>query len=475
MQAISLRLAGDAIITNETVSIENPYTRKPFATVPLCTGEHVEQACAAASAALARDDFPQHRRAAVLEKAAGLLAERIDEYAQSITLESGKAITTARVEVARCMDTLVFAAAEARRLRGEMVPMEASRAGSGKLAFAVRVPVGVVAAITPFNFPLNLVAHKLAPAIAAGCPVVLKPAPQTPITAIKLVNLLMEAGLPEDWISVLTDSGREAGAPLTNHATPRMITFTGSAAVGWAIAAGAPKKRVALELGSNSPVIFEPDTNLDDVVARLKPAAFAGAGQSCISVQRVLVHQSLHAEFLEKARLMAEGVVVGDPMDDKTEVGPLIRARENDRVQAWIEEAVNAGGRLITGGKPQEGLFPPTIVDAVPDDVKLSCQEVFGPVVAVRPYKDFDEALRVANDSEFGLHCGVFTNDVGKALQAARRLDFGGVLINEMPTYRADQQPYGGVGESGNTREGPAYTVREMTELRFISLQAAIS
>ena len=471
MRQTEIRIAGEKVTTQESVPIENPWTRKPFAEVPLCGAAEVEKACRAAAAALARDDFPLYRRAEVLTRAAELMRERAGEFAESITRESGKTIGGARTEAARCVDTLTFSAAAARRLSGEMIAMEASAAGAGKLGFAIRVPLGVVAAITPFNFPLNLVAHKLAPAIAAGCPVVLKPAPQTPLTAIRFVELLIEAGLPEDWISVVTDGGKQAAEPLVEHAIPKMITFTGSAPVGWLIAGKAPKKRVALELGSNSPVILEPDTNLDVVVPRLKTAAFGVAGQSCISVQRVLVHESIRDKFLGKAKALAESLVCGDPMDEKSDIGPLIRAADNARIEEWIEEAVAAGANVVTGGKVKDKIFPATVVDDVPIDARLRCQEVFGPVIVVRSYGSFDEAIDLANRSEFGLHCGVYTRDIGKALKAIKRLDFGGVLINEMPTYRADQQPYGGIGESGNTREGPAYTIEEMTELRFVSLQ----
>jgi len=471
MKQTPVRVAGERITTKESVAVENPYTRKPFEEVPLCGPAEVDKACRAAAAALKRDDFPLHRRADVLTKAARLIGEHGEELAQSITRESGKTIGSARGEVARCVDTFTFSSTEARKLSGEMIPMEASAAGAGKVGFALRVPLGVVAAITPFNFPLNLVAHKLAPAIAAGCPVVLKPAPQTPITAIRLVELLVEAGMPGDWISVVTDKGKEAAEPLVDHDIPKMVTFTGSAPVGWMIAGKAPKKRVALELGSNSPVIVEPDTDLDAIMPRLKAAAFGVAGQSCISVQRVIVHESIHAKFLEKAKHLASGLTCGDPMDEKTDIGPLIRAADNKRVEEWIEEAVAGGAKVVAGGKPKDNLFPATIVDRVPRNVRLSCQEVFGPVMTVASYAEFDEAIELANDSEFGLHCGVYTRDVGKALKAVKRLDFGGVLVNEMPTFRADQQPYGGIGESGNTREGPAYTIEEMTELRFVSLQ----
>jgi acyl-CoA reductase-like NAD-dependent aldehyde dehydrogenase len=402
-----------------------------------------------------------------------LLRDRVEDFARTITLESAKPIRTARVEATRCVDTLTFAAVEARRLAGEMVA-DASESGRGKLMFALRVPVGVVAAITPFNFPLNLVAHKLAPAIAAGCPVVVKPAPQTPLSSIKLVELLVEAGMPHDWISVVTDRGTDAAVPLVDHPVPRMITFTGSVDVGWGIKAAAPRKRVALELGSASPVIVTPDADIDTLAAKIKVAGFAHAGQSCISVQRVIVHRSVHAAVREAVAQAAESVVIGDPADENTDMGPLIASRETDRVVSWIEEAVGRGGGLVTGGKVADGILLATVVDDPPGDTNLCVREVFGPVVVLLPYNDFSEAVRIANASPYGLHAGVFTNDLSTAMRAMHELDFGGVLINEVPTFRADHQPYGGVRDAGNTREGPAYAVREMTDLRFVSLPSPL-
>lgn len=471
MDQTPIRLAGELVTTARSVAVTNPYGGEVVAEVPLCGPDEVDRACAAAAAALARDDFPQHARARVLEVAAGLLRDQIEEFAHIIMSESGKPIRTARTEAGRCVDTLTFAAVEARRLSGELLPMEASASGAGKFGFALRVPLGVVGAITPFNFPLNLVAHKVAPAVAAGCPVVLKPAPQTPLSGMRLVEVLIDAGMPADWVSVVTDAGKEAGAPLVEHPVPRMITFTGSAPVGWSIAAAAPRKKVVLELGANSPVIVEPDADLEAVASKVRVAGFAYAGQSCISVQRVIVHERVHDELLAQLRKAVESLVVGDPADEETEVGPLISPPENDRVLQWIDEAVRGGAELVTGGRVERGILLPTVVDRPPRDSDLCRREVFGPVVVVLPYRDFDEAMEIANDTDFGLHAGVFTNDIGTALRAVRGLDFGGVLVNEVPTFRADQQPYGGVRDAGNTREGPAYAVREMTEVKFVSLQ----
>lgn len=471
MDPTPVRIAGELVHRSgaEPVEVDNPYTGEIIAAVPRCGPRDVDRACAAAAMA---GQLPQHERIRILERAAELVRQRGDDLAATICAESAKPIRTARVEAARAVDTFAVAAAEARHLAGEVVPMEATASGAGKLAFALRVPIGVVGAITPFNFPLNLVAHKLAPAIAAGCPVVLKPAPQTPLSALKLVELLIDAGLPEGWISTVTDGGREAGEPLVAHDTPAMITFTGSAPVGWAIAAAAPRKRVALELGSNSPLIVEPDADLATVAAKVKVAGFSHAGQSCISVQRVIVHHDVHDDLVARLAAAADSLVLGDPADEATDVGPLIRASEADRVRAWVEAARQGGARVVTGATlTDDGILRPCVVDQAPGDSDLWRREVFGPVVVVSAYRDFDEAIAQANDSDFGLHVGVFTNDLAKALRAARELDFGGVLINEVPTFRADQQPYGGVGDAGNTREGPAYAIEEMTVLRLISLQ----
>ena len=466
-----VRIAGERFTSEQSKDVLAPYGGTVVGTVPVCDADDVDRAYQGAHAALERDDFPQHARARVLEVAADLLRSRVDDFARTIASEAGKPIKTARVEAQRCVDTLVFAAVEARRLAGEMVPVEASEAGAGKLAFALRVPIGVIGAISPFNFPLNLVAHKLAPAVAAGCPVVLKPAGQTPLSAIGLVELLVEAGLPPDWISVVTGPGSSIGDALGEHEVPRMITFTGSPPVGWAIAAKAPKKKVSLELGSNSPLIIEPGSDLDAVAAKVKVAGFSHAGQSCISTQRVIVHRDVHEEFVATLAKAVESLVVGDPLDEATDVGPLIEPGETERVCQWIADAVANGAEVVTGGEVVDGMLLPTVVDGAPLDSDLCAREVFGPVVVTIAYDEFEEALAIADDSTQKLNVGLFTDDLGKALQAIRRLHFGAVLVNEVPTWRADQMPYGGVLDAGNTREGPPYAVREMTELRFVSFQ----
>ncbi|MCW2992635.1 MAG: Aldehyde dehydrogenase [Conexibacter sp.] len=460
-------------ITPARHDVRSPFTGVIVGSVAICGADEVDRACARASGALAARDFPQHRRAAVLEAAVPLLRERGEALAQTICAEAGKPITTARAEVDRCTETLTFAAAEARTLHAETIPYEASVHGAGRIGFGLRVPVGVVAAISPFNYPLNLVAHKLAPAIAAGCPVVLKPAPQTPLTALAFVALLVDAGLPEDWITVVTDAGTEAGAALVAHDVPALVTFTGSVDVGWRIAAAAPRKRVALELGSNAPLIVERDADPLVAARAIASAGFLFSGQNCISVQRVIVHRSLHAALLDALIPEVERLRVGDPADDATEVGPLIAPAHAERVRAWIDEAVDGGGRLLTGGeRVGEALLTPAVVDGVGAGARLWRDEVFGPAVGVVAYDDFDEALALANDTTLRLQAGIFTEDLGRVMRALRELDFGGVHVNQVPTFRVDLAPYGGTADAGNTREGPRTAIREMTELRTVSLPA---
>ena len=460
-------IAGVPVATEVWDEVRSPWDGSLVGRVPRCGPDEVEAACAGAAAALARGDLPAWRRAEVLDAAAALLAERTEDVARLVAAEAGKPLRDARGEVARCLDTLRYSAVEARTLSGDLLPLEGSRSAAGRLGFSKRVPLGVVAAITPFNFPLNLVAHKVGPAIAAGCPVVLKPAEQAPLSALALVGLLVEAGLPADWISVVTGDGPGAGVPLVAHPVPAMVSFTGSVPAGKAIAAAAPDKKVALELGSTSPVIVEPDADVAFVVERIRQGGFSYAGQSCISTQRVLVHESVRDELTSALVEAVGSLVVGDPLDEATEVGPLISAEETERVRTWLAEAADAGARvLVGGGEGPGGAITPAVVVDVPPDASLQRREVFGPVVTVTGYADLDEAIALANDSDFGLHCGLFTRDLDTVLAAFDGLDFGGVIVNDVPTFRADQQPYGGTKDSGITREGPAYTVQEMTALR---------
>ena len=418
-----------------------------------------------------RDPLPAHERAAILDRVATALSERHDEVARTISAEAGKPMKAARMEASRAVSTYTMAAVEARKLAGDVVPMDASPAGVGKLALTLRIPIGIVAAISPFNFPLNLVAHKIAPALAAGCAVVLKPASQTPLSALLLAELESDAGLPAGWLNVLCGPAGEIGDVLVGDERVRMISFTGSAGVGWGLRERAARKRVSLELGNTTPVIVAADADLDDAAARLAANAFSFAGQSCISVQRIYVERSAYESFLSRFLPRVESLNVGDPADEDTDVGPLISESERDRVLAWIDEARSAGAEILAGGELDGVLLQPTVIATPPADAKVASEEVFGPVCTVAPYDTLDEAIALANGTRYGLQAGVFTQNVQQALRAARELDFGGVTVNEAPTFRADQMPYGGVKDSGNTREGPAYAVREMTEPRVVVLQ----
>jgi acyl-CoA reductase-like NAD-dependent aldehyde dehydrogenase len=468
-----LLVAGEWKETGVWAEVRSPYDGSVVGRVAQADAGVAGEAVEAAHAAFKAGGFPQHARATVLERAAALVAERVDPLARTIAAEAGKPIATATVEAERCAETLTFSAVEARKLTGATVPMDASAGGVGKLGVMLRVPYGVVGAISPFNFPLNLVAHKLGPAIAAGNAVVLKPAGQTPISALKLAEILLEAGLPEGWLSVVPGPGSEVGNAIVEHELTGAITFTGSAPVGWAIRSKAPHKKVNLELGSNAPLIVNEDGDWETAADKARVHAFSFAGQSCISIQRILVHEAVADAFTERLVENIEALRVGDPLDPKTDVGPLITAGDRDRVMSWIEEAVAAGAEVLTGAKlvDENRCLAPTLLKAPPKDSKVWCEEVFGPVATLDVFSTFEEALELANDSKFGLQAGVFTADLGHALAAARDLEFGGVIINDVPTFRADQQPYGGIKDSGNTREGPAFAVRELTEERLVILQ----
>lgn len=464
-------IGSDWLATDEEVAVRSPYDGEVLGHVPSCGPKEVEAAVTAARERLA-DPEPAHARAALLDRAAEALSERQEEFARIIAGEAAKPLRTARIEAARAADTFRFSAAEARTLTGDMVPLDASEAGEGKLGFTLRVPIGVVGAISPFNFPLNLVAHKVAPAIAAGCPMVLKPASQTPLSALALARLLIAGcGLAPGSLNVVTGKGGAVGDPLVDHPDVAMITFTGSPDVGWGIRQRAARKKVSLELGNNSPVIIEADGDWETAAQKIRVAGFSHAGQSCISTQRVYVHESVADYFVADLVAEVETLVVGPPLDEETEVSALISSGDTERVHAWIDEAVAGGAHVAAGGMiGDDGVLRPTVLTGVTPDMKVCRDEVFGPVVAVATYTDVDDALALANDTAYGLQASIFTSRLDVALRAARTLDYGGVLVNEVPTWRADQQPYGGVRNSGNTREGPHYAVREMTEHRFVVL-----
>ncbi|MFL5960843.1 MAG: aldehyde dehydrogenase family protein [Gaiellaceae bacterium] len=465
-----LLLDGAWIETDDSVEVRSPYSGEVVGRVAKAGAAEARRAVDAAARAL-QSPVPAHERAAILDRVAQLLRERHEDMAQTICAEAGKPIRTARVEASRAVSTYTFAAVEARKLAGDVVPMQASEAGEGKIAFTLRRPVGVVGAISPFNFPCNLVAHKLAPALAGGCPVVLKPASQTPLSALLLAELEQEAGLPAGWLNVLVGPSGEIGDVLVEDDRVRLITFTGSSGVGWGIAERAAKKRVRLELGNSTPVVVAADADLDLAASKLAANAFAFAGQSCISVQRIYVERPALDGFLERFLPRVEKLVVGDPAEEATDVGPVIDEDARARIAAWVEEAQGEGAQLLAGATDADPLRPIVLAEA-PETASVVCDEVFGPVCVVNAVDSLSEAYERANATEYGLQAGIFTGSIASALAAAEALEFGGVTVNEAPTFRADQMPYGGVKGSGNTKEGPAYTIREMTEERLVVLQA---
>ena len=462
-----LLIGGEWIDTGEWIDVRSPYSGEVVGRVSKAGADQARQAVDAAAKAM-QEPLPAHKRAEILVKVAAALGRRHDEVARLISDEAGKPMKAARVEAQRAMSTYTFAAVEARKLAGEMVPMDAAQAGVGKLAFTLRRPIGVVGAISPFNFPLNLVAHKLAPALAAGCAVVLKPARQTPLSAWLLADLETEAGLPPGWINVVVGPASELGDVLVNDDRVKLITFTGSSGVGWELRERAAKKRVNLELGNATPVIVAADADVSLAATKVAQNAFSFAGQSCISVQRVYVERNAYDDFVAKLIPLVEALKIGDPADEDTDVGPVIDDDARERIVEWIR---NTRGKALTGGDVDDGIIRPTVIaNPAPDD-EVSCEEVFGPVCTVTAVDSLDEAIALANGTRYGLQAGIFTTAIDNALRAAQELEFGGIVVNEAPTFRTDQMPYGGVKDSGNTREGPHYAVREMTEEHLVVVE----
>jgi acyl-CoA reductase-like NAD-dependent aldehyde dehydrogenase len=416
-----------------------------------------------------RNPVPAHERAAVLDRLAGIVRDRRDELADTLAREAGKPIAAAQVEADRAVQTILFSAVEARSLGGEVIGMDAHPAGVGHAGLVMRLPIGIVGAISPFNFPLNLVTHKVAPAWAAGCAVVLKPAGSTPLSALLLAQAFEDAGQPAGWLNVVVGRSSEIGDVLVEDPRVKLITFTGSSGVGWKLRERASRKKVSLELGNSTPVIVLADADMEKAATAVAANGYSFSGQSCISVQRVYVQDAAYDDFVARLQPKVEALVTGDPLDPRTQVGPVIDEGNRDRIRDWVKEAVAGGAKLLAGGDTDAaGLLRPTLLGDVSLDMKVACDEVFGPVVTLARVRDVDEAIEKANGTNYGLQAGIFTSDISTALRATRQLEFGGVTINEAPTYRADHMPYGGVKDSGNTREGPRYAVHEMTEPRLV-------
>ncbi|MBA2879527.1 acyl-CoA reductase-like NAD-dependent aldehyde dehydrogenase [Anoxybacillus kamchatkensis] len=464
-----LYINGEWVEAESYTHLLAPYDGEVLAHIPIATKQHVQHAIAAADKARrTMAKMPAHERAAILERVVTLLQQRADEAATIIAKEAAKPITIAKAEVARMIQTYKFAAEEAKRIHGETIPLDAAPGGEHRVAFTVREPIGVIGAITPFNFPMNLVAHKLGPAIASGNTVVLKPASQTPLSAYFIAELFDRAGLPKGALNVVTGSGKTVGDQIVTDPRVRMITFTGSPEVGIAIRNKAGLKRVTLELGSNSAVIIDEQVDVDRIIPRCVVGAFSFQGQVCISLQRIYVHEKRYKEFVEKFVAAVKQLKVGDPLDPKTDVSALISEKDVERSLQWIEEAKQGGATVAIGGERQGNILLPTVILDASPTLKVSCQEVFAPIVLINKVSSVDEAIELVNDSRYGLQAGIYTDNVHTAWEAAEKLHVGGVLINDIPTFRVDHMPYGGVKESGFGREGIRYAIEEMTELKLI-------
>jgi glyceraldehyde-3-phosphate dehydrogenase (NADP+) len=467
-------LAGQWTDKPEKIEVLNPYDGSMVDTVPKGDMNDVHRALdSAARGAQVMRKMSGYDRFLILRKAARLMEERLEDLARTITLEEGKIIGEARFEASRAVQTIEVSAEEAKRLSGEVVPLDGSPGAGNRFGFTVRVPCGVVAAISPFNFPLNLVAHKVGPALAAGNSVVIKPATDTPLSALKLTEILLDAGLPPEAIQCVTGQGSAIGDALCADPRVRKITFTGSRDVGEHICKVAGLKKVTMELGSNAPLIIMPDASMEKVVEAIASTGYANAGQVCISAQRIIPLKPVYGDLLDALKPRVESITTGNPLDEKTKMGPMIRERDAMRVGDWVKEAVGSGARLVTGGTRNGTIYAPTVVADVKPTMRISCDELFGPAVAVTPVDTIDDAIRLANDTNYGLSAGVFTENLDWAMKFVREVESGNLHVNWGPQWRADLMPYGGLKDSGFGKEGPKYAVEEMTELKMVVFHLA--
>ncbi len=466
---MKMHLDGKWVDKGEKIEVRNPFDGEVVDTVPSADEADVQAALAAAvRGAEIMGAMPAHERYRILHKAAELMEERVEEFGRTITLEEGKVIGEGRGEAARAVETMTLSAEEGKRLYGETIPLDGSTGAEGKFGFTLRVPCGVVAAITPFNFPLNLVCHKVGPALAAGNAVIVKPATDTPLSALKLTEVLLEAGVPPEAIQCVTGSGAVIGDALCGDARVRKISFTGSRDVGEHICHVAGLKKVTMELGSNSPLIVMPDADLEKVAAATATTGFANAGQVCISAQRVLVNEAVYGDFVDALTEKVKAMKPGNPLDESVTMGPMIREVDAVRVNEWIQEAKNEGARVVVGGSREGTLHAPTIVADVDPKMRISRDELFGPAVGLTRFETIEEAIAMANDSNYGLSAALFTEKLDWAMQFVRKVHSGNLMINWGPQWRADLMPYGGLKESGMGKEGPVYAVEEMTELKMV-------
>jgi glyceraldehyde-3-phosphate dehydrogenase (NADP+) len=466
---MKMYVGGEWVQARDSIEVLNPFDGSLVDTVPHAGPREVDRALESASrGARLMAELPAFERHRILMSTSNLLRENQEDFARLISLESGKILQESRFEVSRAVETIELAAEESKRLRGETIPLDAASGGQGKFGFTLRVPCGVVVAISPFNFPLNLLCHKVGPALAAGNAVVAKPPTDTPLTALRFTELLLEAGLPPEGIQCVTGPGPEVGEQLCADPRVRKISFTGSRGVGERLIQVAGIKKVTLELGSNSPLIIMSDVDLDQVARATAATGYANAGQVCISTQRVLVNSQIYPDFLDALKPEVESIVTGNPLEELTQMGPMIREQDALRVETWIQQAVEGGARLITGGSRQQNLVAPTVVADVEAGARISCEELFGPAVAVSRFDDISEAIAMANDSQYGLSAGIFTRNLGWAMKFVREVHSGNLMVNWGPQWRADLMPYGGLKQSGFGKEGPRYAAEEMTEVKMV-------
>ncbi|MDN3014597.1 aldehyde dehydrogenase family protein [Paenibacillus sp. BSR1-1] len=460
---------GDWKTAEKFADLHSPYSKEVIAQIPQATREEVDQAIDIAyNTRKQMEELTAYERAAILEHIAQLFIENRQKAAEIISLEAAKPMKFALGEIDRTIETYKFAAEEAKRLTGEMIPMDAAKNGANRFGYTIEQPLGVIGAITPFNFPQNLVAHKVGPAIAAGNTIVLKPASQTPLSALFLAELIDQTALPKGAFNVITGSGRTVGDTLVTSDKVKMITFTGSPSVGIGIRNKAGLKKVALELGSNAGLIIDKNVDLSQIVPKCVAGAFSNQGQVCISLQRTYVMDELFDEFIEQFTAAAKQLVIGSPLAETTDISAMINPDEQERALSWVQEAAQNGAEIVTGGVIENGVFLPTILTNVDSALKVSCQEVFAPIVVVNRISSVEEGIAAINDSNYGLQAGIFTNDIQTAFKASKEFEVGGVMINDIPTYRVDQMPYGGVKESGTGKEGLKYAIHEMTETKLV-------
>jgi len=466
---MKMLIGGEWVDREKKIEVKNPYDNSLVDTVPAASAEDMKDAIASAV-----EGFEQTKRLSTLEritilaKTAQLMGERHEELAKLLSSEGSKTIREARFEVGRAITTITVASEEARRINGETLPFDSRSGSKNRRGYYYRFPIGVIGAITPFNDPLNLVAHKLGPALASGNSVVLKPATVTPLVALKLGELLLEAGLPPKGLNIVTGYGAVIGDPLVTDQRVRMITFTGGPEAGLEIVKKAGLKKIGMELGSNSAVVVMDDADMERAVPACVDGAFGCAGQNCIGVQRLFVHQKIYEQFTQKLTAKTKALVIGPQHDEKTDVGPMITEGEAKRIESWVEEAVKQGGKVLAGGKREGSIFYPTVMIDVPLSARVVAEEVFAPTVALFPFEDLSKVIDIINSSKYGLHAGIFTQDINNAFEAIEGIEVGGIMVNDTSDYRIDQMPFGGVKLSGLGREGLRYAIYEMTEPKVV-------